>query len=391
MIYTMAVISDIHWGAMDPQLTEHNLEAFLVYLENASHSIDLLVFDGDYFDTRVGLNSTVALTSLNWFKETMRRIKSNTSIQKVRMIRGTKEHDADQLEALRVHENDQDDFFRLYNECTIEETLPGLSCLYCPEENLYKDDYIQRYVHILTQYPDVAFLHGSFDVAMPDIALRHNEETRAPMIIYEYSLWSSFVKGPMLAGHWHHPYQNGSLFSIGSYDRWKFGEEEPKGFGICQIDTESKQYKYHQVLNPFAVPYYTIHVNTLLCHTKEDFMGIMDMINDQITTREQNAKFSISIDVMDTKPENDIFIQTIRTYYLKMKGKVKITVKDKVKKEKRQKLVERNQKIANQYSFINDKKMTIPQIFQTFIREEYEEDLSLEEIDAYLGKYLTPT
>src|SRR5699024_10977536 len=133
-----------------------------------------------------------------------------------------------------------------------EETLPGLRIWYAPEENMAFGDYMELYQDILmTDKPiHLAAVHGNFDRIMPDVAVKANEmNADTTTLIYRYDDLVSLVHGPMVAGHWH----NGEIFEhlsyVGSYDRWTFSEEDPKGFAIYEYDTETEQYRHILVPN----------------------------------------------------------------------------------------------------------------------------------------------
>ena len=142
MRYGIIVLGDIHWDAFDipKQKEEMNLPLNIIQKMNHLH---LVVIAGDYFDSKISLNSKAAKAAINWMAALVSICKEKNV--KIRLIKGTNSHDNNQLELFRPYEKESlendDGFFRIYNEVCIEETLPGLKCLYAPDENIASDDY----------------------------------------------------------------------------------------------------------------------------------------------------------------------------------------------------------------------------------------------------------
>ena len=67
MKYNIMAISDLHWGIVDPQEQLKSLEFIFEFIDQSSkenNGIDLLVIAGDYFDSKLPLNSQEAIIAI---------------------------------------------------------------------------------------------------------------------------------------------------------------------------------------------------------------------------------------------------------------------------------------------------------------------------------------
>ena len=82
-------INDLHFGISDTEREKEELKMFLDFIR--SHDIDLLEFNGDFFDHKLNMFESAALTGMNFFNEVV-----SIAIEKniiIRMIEGTYSHD----------------------------------------------------------------------------------------------------------------------------------------------------------------------------------------------------------------------------------------------------------------------------------------------------------
>ena len=279
MIYNILAISDIHWGAIEAKRLYENLQLVLSTIHYLKDKLDMVVICGDYFDYRLQLNSKSALLSLQWMDELVKTCKES-NVKRIRIVKGTQEHDNNQLEALRSYE-DETGFFRIFNENTYEETLPELSCLYCPDETIPTKEYNMKYLSNILQVADLGFFHGSFDIVLPEIVVQMSEESNKANVIFEYELFSKCIKGLIVSGHWHVGSFNNPVLYTGSFDRWTFGEEEDKGFIILQYNTEDHTYSYEKIVNENALRYDTITIDTSMYKSADDYKELIDDINEK--------------------------------------------------------------------------------------------------------------
>ena len=382
MKYNILAIADIHWGAMDPDEMYDNLQYFLDFIRMKG-DIDLVVICGDYFDYRLTLNSKAALKSLRWFDELYNTCKEN-GVKRLRAVKGTKEHDNDQWEA--IHQRETGEFFKKFYTCTSEETLPGLKCIYCPDEAINLKEYEELYLKEMMTRHDIGFFHGNFDTQLPKMIIDQNLEANIPSIIYFKDHWSKVIDGPLVSGHWHVFTDLDPLIYIGSYDRWAFGEEDDKGFLFIQYDTNDHSYYWKHIENPFARKYNTIIVDNTLCVTPDDFANLTQDIQE-LKKSDPEMKIRVIYQITVENDEASVNFSEFRNIVSSMRN-VKVDVKDFVKKRNKEKQKERVAISSGRYSYILDHPLEIKLNIHEYLLREKNIDLPLETIDAIIGKYI---
>jgi len=387
MVYNILAIADIHWGVIDHKTIESELELFIKFLIEYDNNdkIHLVVICGDYFDSKLLMNSKSALKSVEWMNK-LHDICKERDI-KLRVIKGTKEHDNDQLDVFN-HLDDQN-MFRIFRENYLErDILPGLNALFCPDENINAEEYYLKYSdNILTEYPiHIGFFHGSFDVVLPDIVVQLSEESSAKSIIYYYDYWSNIINGPMISGHFHDSQEIGHLKYLGSNTRWAFGEENPKGFGFIRYDTDNMEYQYNHVDNIYTAVYNTFRLNTSLYNNIDEYNGFIKYVDEYISTHSTDY-IRIHIILEDDRKETLDFINSLKFYYINNKN-VKITIKDNLKKKKKKEEKEKHNKLKSEYDFILDKKANVSDILQKYMFKVLNVEIPIDFIDKYVNKAL---
>ena len=386
MRYSFITLADIHWGAMDSTLMYQNLELVIQFIQKMKDQLDFVVIAGDYFDYRLQLNSKTALLAVEWFDRLMRTCRES-GVKRVRMFKGTRGHDNDQLEVFRPSYETGDGYFRLFNTTTSEEVLPGLRCVFCPDENMNLLDYHRIYPDKFFPHPDIGFFHGSFDSVLPSIEFQRIQDHRIDTVVYEYDKFSRLIKGPMISGHWHVASNTGDLYYVGSFDRWAFDEEEDKGFIYGEYDTETHEYFIHRVKNPLAREFKTLIVTDETTNTPAHFSELTDMI-DTLLHESGDMKLRVSYIVSS---ENEGAMVAFNTFQRKFASnpRVKIIVKDLVKRELKREKKEKTQIEASQYQYVFDQDIRkVPSIIQRFIKDKKGVDIELPIIDKYVSKYL---
>ena len=382
MKYNILAIADIHWGAMDPDEMYNNLQYFLDFIRMKG-DIDLVVICGDYFDYRLTLNSKAALKALRWFDELYNTCKDN-GVKKLRAIKGTKEHDNDQWEA--IHPRETGEFFKKFYICTSEETLPDLHCIYCPDETVNLKEYEELYLKEMMSHHDIGFFHGNFDTQLPKMVIDQNLGANIPSIIYFKDHWSKVIDGPLVSGHWHVFTDLDPLIYIGSYDRWAFGEEEDKGFLYIQYDTNSHLYYWKHIENPFARKYNTIIIDNTLCVTPDDFANLTQDIQD-LKKSDPEMKIRVVYQITSENDESLVNFNEFRNLISSIKN-VKVDVKDFVKKRNKEKQKEKVAISSGKYSYILDHPLEIKSNIHEYLLREKNIDIPLETIDSIIGKYI---
>lgn len=384
MKYDIAVIADIHWDALDPKKQYHELQFFNAFIERVD-KLDLLVIAGDVFDTKILLNSRTSLKCLQWMSELVEICKKRNC--KIRIIKGTNSHDNNQLDAFNGYD-DGTDFFHIFRECTAEETLPGMQCLYCPDEVMTQKEWEDKYVNLLYGHIyDAIFFHGSFDIVLPEIVNQESEFIGAKGIAFKYSHFREIGR-VMVGGHWHDgsSSEGEHMYYTRSYNRWSYGEMNPKGFVYLDYDTEDKSYCLQRVINPYADRYITYTVDTKSMQSIDDYSDLVATIHEQLKDPKNHVR--IRIRVTDTKIVNQNAIDMLRRTFIDQNRRVKIQLKNEMKEEIRKRDQERTERIRDRFDFVRDKNNSTPRIIQRFIHETKNVDIPLSEIERFVNKYM---
>ena len=318
MNFNIITIPDIHWGVINPYEQLKSLEFIFQFLQECHTKdiqIDMIVILGDYFDSKLPLNSREAIFAIQWMNR-LYNIAIEFGVKRIRVVQGTLDHDNDQLDAFKPLESISNDseFFKIFTTTTSEETLPGLKCVYCPDETIQTDEYVDMNLNTILSVHDIGFFHGSFDVVYGDLLKTKPELMNKKNVIFQYDLWDKVILGPMIAGHWHDGKQYDDLYYCGSPFRYKFNEDEPKGLGFLQYDNDDNSYYYQKILNCLSPEYMTFEIYSNLYNTKEDFNHVMIAIDEIIesfkATPHLNNKLRIVIFVVDDKT-----VEYTMTYY----------------------------------------------------------------------------
>lgn len=382
MVYKIICIGDIHWGAMPPDITEKNLELFLEFIRQSSP--DLIVICGDYFDYKLQLNSPSAITALNWFDK-FYNVCISSGVKAIRLLKGTQDHDNDQLNVFSSYE-DESNYFKLYTTTETDYPLPNLKCVYCPDELMNLEEYHQTYFDKFIPISDIGFFHGNFDCILPSIEFDRIQSNHIKTMIYEYEKFSKLIKGPLISGHWHIASENKSLYYTGSYDRWKFGEEEPKGFIYCEYDTETHNYYIHRVENILAKHYDTLIIRDI-DYIEPSSLATLKEIIDKKLTDEDNSEIKLQYLITEDNNEAHTNFNIFSKQFL-TNPRIKISIKDILKKRSKKAKKEATQFETSKYNYIFEKSISIKEKIHQYILDKKGIDIPIEDIDNILRKYL---
>ena len=394
MKYNIITISDIHWGAINPKEQLKSLEFLFNFFEySVLHgiSIDMIVIAGDYFDSKLPLNSRDAIYAVEWFHK-LYNLALDYNVQRIRMFQGTMEHDNDQLDVFNPLMKDDSEFFRIFKNTTSEETLPGLKCIYCPDETMQTNEYEYKYTNELLSIHDIGFFHGSFDVVYGELLDAKPELMNRKNVIYRYDLWDKLIHGPLISGHWHDGKIYDNLYYCGSPFCYKFNEDEPKGFIFTEYDTDTKEYVCKKIINPLSPSYITYEIYSNMCNSQQDYTSHLFNIDEIISSFEEssylNNKLRIQFYVVDDKVENDTFITGLRHKFINVKN-VKINIKNKLKEKIKKEVSQKNKERNTTYKFIYNEEKEPSEIIQEFIRTNNPDvTIPLDYIQGKIHKYM---
>ena len=378
MIYKIGVAADFHWGAMDADKQyEENL--FIIdFMKN--NPLDLFVIAGDWWNSRLLVNSKAALTAVNTMYEYIELAKQNNF--QLRLFDGTRSHDYDQN---NIFMSAIDDTFKVFRENTFEETLPGLNCIYCPDENIDNTEYFIKYKDNIFNKPiDCMFFHGTFDILGIE-RKDTGDEKSIKNIVFEYQVFSKLCH-IMVGGHWHDADSNGNMFYTRSPNRYKFGEDRPKGFVYFSYDTETKEYQLDRIINENTDEYRTIILDTSLYDLSGNITETIKEIDNMIIS---NPRMHIRVKLLVTSesPNSKMMVDTLKLHYTNNRS-VKFEMENKLGKKRKEEIVKHVSELKQKYNFLYDPRINIRDKFKQFIKMKNGVEVDDEILDEVLSEYI---
>lgn len=375
----IVVISDIHFGAFDAEVLFNELkEEFIAKLEEMEY-IDLIVIDGDYFDTKLNMNSKHAKYSMRLFSLLYKvAVKKGA---KIRVIQGTVSHDNNQLEILEIeHSGRLCDIKFIYN-VSEEEVFKDFKVLYIPEEYVTsKDEYYGEY---FDKKYDMIFGHGMVQEVSFCALTQESATTMSKAPIFSTDKFKEMVHGLVVFGHIHTSQLiKDTVLYAGSFSRWMHGEEEDKGFYEIDYDIDNKtcEYKFH--VNKLARRFDTVEIypNDLFFNSKpeDQIKFIYDLYNDK-----QSEFLRIKINLPENY-ENEKFLMGILNDAFSNYKQIKIVFNSNSKVRTKQQIEEKVNVLLEKYGFIFDKTIDYDIKIARFIQEKYGRNISVEKIRDYI-------
>lgn len=341
-----AHLADLHFGAFNPK-TQFDIlkEQVLQKLWNLP-KLDVICVNGDIFDHKVMSNSDAAMYACSFIDilVNITRQKNATLV----LLHGTYSHDYDQLKLFYHYIEDPTVDIRIVTTIKFE-MIKGAKVLCIPE--LYNvDESIYRHFFFESGWYDEAFIHGTFKGAV------YGDNVGAGRLLTPEDF--IYCKGVAIAGHVHKSgCFNGFFYYCGCPYRWKFGEEEEKGFIILAHDLDSQIHHVHfEIVNSFR--YDTIYLDTLV---SEDPKKIIDYIN--------NLRVSQGIDFIKVKFRVPVsgYNKTVINNYYRNNPSTFVNFEENVEleRQKKEELIKQNA----QYSFLTDTSLTPFEIFVRYVNE----------------------
>lgn len=361
-------IADLHFGAMDPEKQYNILMEQFYQPSMMIEKLDVIAVDGDIFDHRVMSNSDVAMYAVKFIDALvyLAEVKNATLL----ILAGTYSHDYDQLK-LFYHYMDGDYSqkvdVRVVTTIQFEE-IKGARVLCIPE--LYGiDESVYRKFFFESGYYDEAFVHGTFKGSVYG-----DNAGMGRLLIPEDFV---YCKGFAVSGHVHKSgCFNGFYYYCGCPYRWKFGEEESKGFLIVvhDLDTQLHYVEFKEIISD---RYITLSVDDL---TSEDPQKIINYLEEM--RRNTGAEF-VKIKV-NAKLSNQN--KTIITQYYRNNRDTQIDFSNSKVGEINIEQEELKDKIQNGYNYLVDDKISDLERFVMFVNDnEGEQFITVDKLKEILN------
>lgn len=364
-IYKIISIADIHFGSLDPKYTYEQLKK--QFIESIRKiDFDVLFICGDYFDAKFMSNNPIISYSLLFMDELVGLCIDKDAT--ILIIEGTKSHDNGQLSLFYHYLQDDRIDIRIVEKIQFE-IVKGLRVLCIPEKYGIEESIYEEVLYNSGLY-DLCVLHGTIKGSVYGAELATLKSTHTP--VFTLSHFKNCL-GPILCGHVHksgcfeqYIYYNGCPL------RYKFGEEEPKGFLVTLYNSETRMH-YTELIPIDSYTYNTINISDLI---DKDPKEIIEYIK---TVKEKNGIDFIRIQFSGTNDNMNI----VKAYF-RNSNSVRLQELDKKTKQKNiidEKIVEQN----NKYPFIfNDSLSDYDKFVEYINKNEGYEFISTEDLITLL-------
>jgi hypothetical protein len=362
------VINDLHFGMRDSKRLYDELSLFKQYLKDHPE-IQILVFDGDYFDTKLSVTDPATFYAISFFKEVMDIVVPRKVM--VRMVQGTRSHELNQLQLFKPYEDGC--YFKII-ETVQKEDIFGLHILYLPEE--YPEDEEAYYKDYKADKYNIIFGHGTWDfvaqMGQEELAARTDIHS-AP--VFEWSEWKNSVPNGFISfGHIHGRNVYGKkIYYSGSYTRWSYGERSARGFTAFTYDLDKQTYDVQFVDNTIAPRFDTLDLTDLKVDLKTIEIKDLQKLLDEYIEKTDNLRITL------TGLSEDKIGLLKKIYWNNPKVKLDIPVNATLLKES-----SKNKEDFKKYHYITKRELPIDKTIQRFAKEELNKQLDLDVIDTVI-------
>lgn len=237
-LFVAAHIADLHFSAFEAKKQYQILKEQFIPVIDSLPRLDMISVDGDIFDHKLMGSSEGIYYATQFIDDIINVARRHHST--IIMIHGTFSHDADQLKIFYHLQSNSDVDIRIRTQLSMEQV--GNARILCIPELYGLDE--SEYNHFLHEdgLYDEALMHGTFEGSV----YGNNVGQGRLFTIHDFSNCTGF----MIAGHVHKPGCFEKYFYYcGTPYRYKFGEEEDKGFLITIHDLDTNwHYAYFNTI-----------------------------------------------------------------------------------------------------------------------------------------------
>ena len=378
--YKGIFLADIHIGDMPrDQLKQEFEEVVYPFLE--THDLDFVIFCGDYFGHKLYLNDENTVLASMILQEIDKRLKPDA---KIRMVYGTESHEENQYGPFKGM-LDRD--FKVIKTFDEEELFPDMLVVYIPEEMLEDpDDYYATQWEI-TPPPNLVVGHGTIREAMQKAASsiedKKNVKRRVP--VFRTGDLRSLCKGLVVFGHYHvHTVLDPMMMYVGSFSRWKFGEEEAKGFLYAEYDVNDHTWTHEFIENTYTPVYKTIgfgYQNTIF-ESMDELKKKMDYF-EKLTQTTDMEHLKMEFNVPETCDNPEYVMEFLRERFKRVPN-IKVNITNGYIEKKRQENQTALTDEYEKYAPIFDPNTEMEDRVSYFIDVEYDKEIPRELTALYL-------
>ena len=328
-------ISDLHFGTVNPKVEYEILKEQFIDKIITMPRIDIISINGDLFDHKVLSNSDAVLYA-SLFVDDLCKIARQFGATLI-LIDGTPSHECGQLKLFYHYLNDPTLDIRIITNIQFVYTH-GATILCIPELHGVEESVYQQYLY--QNYCDQVFGHMTYNGAV----FGNNVGTGRLFNIEDFLR----CRGPIISGHVHKPgCFDKHFYYCGSPLRYKFGEEEPKGFLIVVMDLDNQRY-YTNFEEIVSFRYDTIDLDDIISNDPKKVIEYIDNLKTTQGIDHLKIRFKYVVNGSD---------KTIISNYYRNRNDVKLEFFD-IEEEAAKKLEQEQQEQATKYSFITDNKLS---------------------------------
>lgn len=355
-------ISDIHIGKKDDMRLKEELEIFFDYLKD-TENIDMITISGDLFDRVLTANEYGTTLALEFIQ---RLIELYIPEIDIRIIKGTRSHDFNQLDILKVFKEKAGSHFKIIEKNEVE-VFNGYKILYLPEEypTDYDDFYKENLLGVEDKVYDFIIGHGMIDF----IAFTGYEDDSENRVhgtpTHKADDLIRVTKGPIIFGHIHEKQEyKDKIYYTGSYSRYSFDTPSEKGFMVFDIDDDDpSKFKMTFIENTKAPTYAVLDIDKLNLEGVDDHVKYIKELSDKYDFVKIKTGNKANLDIARALTEKDssIKVQSV--------NKEKETIKADPK-----------------YEYILKKELPLNETIRKFMNEEYDKDIDLDFISKVISE-----
>ena len=355
-------ISDIHIGKKDDMRLKEELEIFFDYLKD-TENIDMITISGDLFDRVLTANEYGTTLALEFIQ---RLIDLYVPEIDIRIIKGTRSHDFNQLDILKVFKEKAGSHFKIIEKNEVE-VFNGYKILYLPEEypTDYDDFYKENLLGVEDKVYDFIIGHGMIDF----IAFTGYEDDSENRVhgtpTHKADDLIRVTKGPIIFGHIHEKQEyKDKIYYTGSYSRYSFDTPSEKGFMVFDIDDDDpSKFKMTFIENTKAPTYAVLDIDKLNLECVDDHVKYIKELSDKYDFVKIKTGNKANLDIARALTEKDSSIKV-----------------QSVNKEKE------TIKVDPKYEYILKKELPLNETIRKFMNEEYDKDIDLDFISKVISE-----
>lgn len=355
-------ISDIHIGKKDDMRLKEELEIFFDYLKD-TENIDMITISGDLFDRVLTANEYGTTLALEFIQ---RLIDLYIPEIDIRIIKGTRSHDFNQLDILKVFKEKAGSHFKIIEKNEVE-VFNGYKILYLPEEypTDYDDFYKENLLGVEDKVYDFIIGHGMIDF----IAFTGYEDDSENRVhgtpTHKADDLIRVTKGPIIFGHIHEKQEyKDKIYYTGSYSRYSFDTPSEKGFMVFDIDDDDpSKFKMTFIENTKAPTYAVLDIDKLNLEGVDDHVKYIKELSDKYDFVKIKTGNKANLDIARalTGKDSSIKVQSV--------NKEKETIK-----------------VDPKYEYILKKELPLNETIRKFMNEEYDKDIDLDFISKVISE-----